>query len=305
MKSYIDLKRSLQMAFGVVFIGIICSFTPVNAQTKVRGSISSHGSGRVVVYGQPSMDLNNTLFENINICISTPDLGQGNPKVSISHNYLPSLEWMAVGEIPYIANGRAYYTFIGNDTSAMLNNWMASSNNPIVELSFDDGVGAEYVQLNDLTDAGGIGSGGGSSGQSFWYVQANVLGDLTDYDFKFYQNAGSKLPLIGGTNAPSSVETADSITLPVNPLLENAIWQLFPNPVAGPLHLVSGVSETVYLQIFDPLGRLMWEQKTTLSLSEIFNIYAAGSLPGGLYMLKISAIDGQQLFEAPFIVMKE
>ncbi|HAD15122.1 MAG TPA: hypothetical protein DCF33_22080 [Saprospirales bacterium] len=311
MKSIINPTFIRQNCLWLIVVAGFGLAGPVNAQPRVLGSIAKSNLSpqsaptRVLVYGKPNIDLMNVLVENINICVSIPDLGMGNPEVTLSHAFIPSLEWMAVGGQPDIVNGRAYYTFIGNDTSAIPISLLASANNPIVELSFDNGAGWEYVQLNDLTDAGGIGSGGGPSGQSFWYVQLNTLGDVTNYDNKFYKNDGSKWPINGGANAPSSVETADTILLPVNPSPENAMWRLFPNPVAGPLHLVSGVSETVQLRIFDQLGQLMWEEKTMLTESELFTIHAVGSLPGGVYMLEISAPDGQRLHEERFIVRKE
>lgn len=311
MKSYLNFKRIGRLCLWLIVISGIGFAFPANAQPKVRGSISksitspSAPTTRVVVFGQPNIDLMNVLVENINICVSIPDLGLGNPVALISQNFMPSLEWMAVGGQPDIANGRAYYTFIGNDTSVVPVNLLTSVNNPIIEVSFDNGTGWEYVQLNDLTDAGGVGSGGGPSGQSFWYVQINTLGDITDYDQKFYQNAGSKIPINGGSNAPSFVETVDSILLPVNTLPGYNAWNLYPNPAAGQLHMVSGLSGEVFLQISDQLGRLMWEQKTTLKEAEIFSIQATRNFSDGVYLLSVKALDGQLVYSARFVVCRE
>lgn len=77
------------------------------------------------------------------------------------------------------------------------------------------------------------------------------------------------------------------------------------NPAAGPLHIVSGLSGEVFLQISDQLGRLMWEQKTTLKEAEIFSIQATRNFSDGVYLLSVKALDGQQGYSARFVVCRE
>lgn len=311
MITYFKIKRFWLTGLWLALLGGVFSIAPAGAQPRVQGSVAKSSINpvipmtRVVVYGRPSADLNNVLFENINVCISIPDLGPGNPKAFIRNNFVPALEWTAIaGGNPEVFDGRAFYTFVGNDTGTVRVNWSATTDNPIVELSFKDGVGWEYIQLNDLS-MGGIGGGGGPSRQSFWYVQANTLGDITDYDLKFYQITGSKLPLNGGTLAPSAIETADTVALPVKPSPENTVWQLFPNPVRGSLHLMAGYSGPARLQITDQVGRLIWEQNTALNQAEIMSIPFAGSLDGGAYILEVRAPDSRRLFSGRFIVLRE
>lgn len=307
-----DFKRFLQLGLWLTLLGGVLSTAPASAQPAVRGSIAKSTIApltpmtRVVVLGRPNLDLNNVLFENINICISIPDQGPDNPnpKAFIFRNFVPSLEWTVAGGNPDLFDGRAYYTFIGNDTGSMRVNWLAMADNPIVELSFKEGVGWDYVQLNDRSE-GGIGAGGGPGRQSFWYVQANTLGDITNYGSKFYESTSSKLPMNGGILTPSAVETADTVALPVKPSPQNTVWQLFPNPVPGPLHLLPGSSGPALLQIFDRTGRLMWEQKTLLYPAEVIDIPATGSLVAGAYWLEVRSLDGRRLYGGRFIVLRE
>lgn len=289
--------------------GLLCTASLSAQPVTVRGSIGkalpAADSTKVVVYGLPSVPLTNVLFENINICVSIPDQGAANPQAFVYQNYLPSLDWTALGSNPEVIGGRAYYTFIGNDNeSGTRVDWMGMENNPVVMLSFREGVGREFIQINDITDAGGIGSGGGGSAQSFWYVQANALGDITDYDRKFYQSPLSKIPLNGGAAAPSAVETSEQVALPVKPSPQNTAWLLFPNPTRGVLQLLSGATQTARLRIYNQLGQLAWEEGVNLNQAEL-TLINPGALPVGAYLFDLRGTDGQRLFVERFVVLRE
>lgn len=188
----------------------ICFFffaNAISAQPLVQGTILKTGSNSVTIYGKSNILLTNALFEGINICISIPDLGVNNPDLSITVNHMPTLDWTTVGSSPFVNNGRAYYTLIGNDNNIIAPlTWSAGSDYPILTFTFNGGTGQEIVRLDDLSPDGGNGS------QSYWYVQANVLGDITDYNTMFY-GVGA---VNNGGDSPSYVPTADPIALPIN-----------------------------------------------------------------------------------------
>ncbi|TNE49715.1 MAG: T9SS type A sorting domain-containing protein [Bacteroidetes bacterium] len=283
----------------------------IQAQTiTVQGSVIKASlpgdSTKVIILGKPSAELYDVLFENINICISIPYQGPDTPapKVYVHENYMPSLSWIPGPALPEIIGDRAYYTFIGNDNDSETRvTWSAATDNPVVLLSFKEGIGRELVQLNDLTNGGGIGSGGGGSGQSFWYVQANVLGDITDYVQKYYQSTGSEAPVNGGTSAPSAVETIELVALPVPAYPESANWLLYPNPASGAFQLLAGGTEMVWLRLYNPMGQLVWEQKTGLIQAELSAINP-GRLTPGTYFFEVHGLNGRRLFGA-WLVMVE
>lgn len=275
------------------------------AQTpRVQGSIAAApnaaDSTRVVVYGRPNVDLSNTVFENIHICISIAEQNLGYPNVYIHQNHVPALEWIAAADNPRIADGRAYYTFVGvdNQTNTPVD-WTAGADNPILELGFQTGSGKAAVQLNDLTDAGGIGSGGGPAGLSFWYVQANGWGDVTNYTEKFCQHAGSTAPENGGLAAPSHVQTTAAIALPTSDKTDESAWRLYPNPTAGPLSLMAPETGAVTLRIVDLTGRLVWMHQTTV-FEQKNTTLEVHHLPGGRYVLDVLSGDGRSLYRGIF-----
>jgi hypothetical protein len=178
------------------------------AQTTTQGTILVTGDKKLTVYGKPSHALNNVIFDNVNVSVSIPDQGTSNPTVSITTNHLPSLNWIVPGTNPQVVDGRAYYTFIGNDNNSNATvSWAANADNPIVELTFVGGTGSPIVRLDDLSP------GGGPSAQSYWYVQIiqAVTGDITNYDEMFY-GAGA---VNNGGAGPSYVPAQAPIQLPV------------------------------------------------------------------------------------------
>lgn len=279
--------------------------TTAAVRASIGKALSPEDSTKVLIYAHPNTNLNNILIENINVCISVPDQGLDNPEVFVFQNYVSSLDWTPLASNPEVIDGRAYYTFIGNDNESNTRvSWSASMDNPIVELSFRFGVGRSYVQLNDLTK-GGVGFGGGGSAQAFWYVQANALGDITDYDFKFYQSPYSKIPLNGGAGAPSVVETGEAVALPVvNPSLTNAEWLLFPNPTTGYMQLLAGVAQPARLAILDQNGRMLWEEAVVLTPASLMPINPGSLMPPGTYIFEARGLEGRRLFSDRFVVVR-
>lgn len=185
----------------------LAAFTPFFAQGQlVQGTISQTGTNTVTIYGKPDAAMNNVLFTNINLCFSIPDLSPNNPVATISANHVERLTWTVAGSYPHVSGGRAYYTIIGNDNSSpTTETWASGSDNPIVAITFSNGVGSEIVHLDDLSPDGG------ETGNSFWYVEIQGAGDLTNYAEMFYgvgavNNAG---------NSPSFVPTAEEVNLPI------------------------------------------------------------------------------------------
>ncbi len=196
------------MLRAIISIGSLLIAALLAAQTTTQGTILVTGDKKVTVYGKPSNALNNVVFDNVNFCISIPDQGTSNPSVTITTNHLPSLNWIVPGTNPQIVDGRAYYTFIGNDNNSNATvSWAANADNPIVELTFVGGAGSPIVRLDDLSP------GGGPSAQSYWYVQIiqAVTGDITNYSEMFY-GAGA---VNNGGAAPSYVPAQAPIVLPV------------------------------------------------------------------------------------------
>lgn len=303
-KSLWKIPLALLLVFGG--LGMLRA-QPVAVQGSVGKSQKPADSTKVYIYARPSATLDTALFENINVCVSIPYPGPSVPlpKVFVVADsiYIPSLTWTPDTAIAEVIGDRAYYTFIGNDNENTTRvTWMADFSNRVVLLSFKEGTGRELVQLNDLTDAGGIGSGGGSSGQSFWYVQANTLGDITDYAQKYYQSTdNSGVPVNGGIAAPSAVETIKLVALPVLPSPEAGTWQLFPNPTSGMVQLLPGLSGEARLRLYTNQGHLVWEQKANLIEAELTAIHP-GPLATGTYFFEVRASNGRPLFSTWLVV---
>lgn len=310
MEKQFMIKGAQKMALLLGVVGCLANIAPLMAQTvKVRGSIGKAlnpgDSTQVIVYGQPSTNLNGVVFENINICVSIPDLGAANPQVTIAQNYIPSLNWLPAGSNPEVSGGRAYYTFIGVDNESHATvSWQAGKENRVVALQFSHGIGRSFVQLNDRTDAGGIGSGGGANRQSFWYIQVNGMGDITDYELKFFHSPYSRPPVNGGNAAPSSVETSEEVALPASVGPERTRWRLFPNPTSERLYLECDFSGLTHIRIYDAWGRQVWEQFYTLSAHDQIVIHP-GSLTAGVYILDVRAVGGQPLFQERFMMLNK
>lgn len=305
----LNWKKGLSIVLSTILCCAIC-FSKIHTQSSmtVKGSIGKStvisDSNKVIIYGIASNFLDNAIFENINICISIPDQGINNPNISISQNFIPTLDWTYAGtNYPDIIAGRAYYTFIGNDNDkAIPVNWSANVKMPIIELSFTGGQGRARIQLNDLTEVEGIGSGGGPSAQSFWYVQVNALGDITDYENKFFRSTGSQIPQNGGIHASSFVETNDDIVLPViefNP----SDWKLYPNPTSNRIHVIPAVSGLLYFRFYDMSGRLLSEEKTELSRGHAVTIDCSQFVKGN-YIFEVFSNENVVLFKQQLVIQR-
>ncbi len=191
MKTYITL-----LIFIIPYFGLY-------SQT-VQGTIAKTGSNTVTIYGNPSSTLTDVEFDNVYLCISIPDLGVNNPTATITNNLLPSLVWLTAGSNPDIIGSRAYYTFTGFNDNNSLITWANNFDNPIIEITFSNGIGSEIVQLNNIP-------GGGPSNASYWYVQIVGTGDITNYAEMFY-GAGA---VNNDQVSPSYVPTAEAVVLPI------------------------------------------------------------------------------------------
>lgn len=293
---------------SILFIWLvtIACISIMQSQGTIRGSIGksdiSSDSSKVFIYGKSGTTLDQVVFENINFCISIPDQGDNNPGVMITQNFIPSLDWTYAGsDYPDVINGRAYYTFIGNDNESGIRiNWPMNTEMPIVELKFTGGNEKVKIQLNDLTTADGVGFGGGPSLQSFWYVQLNEIGDATDYEEKYFQSSGSQDPENGGVTASSNVESEDEIALPVLDLASLG-WQLFPNPTFGRIHLIPGVTGKTQIRFYDLAGKLLEQEKREIHKG-LATTFDCSYFPEGILLVQVSSEDGGLLFSKKIIV---
>jgi hypothetical protein len=191
---------------NIITLIIICFFSVgLDAQT-VQAMVDKTGENQITIYGKSNIDLTNVLFENIYVTVSIPDQGGNNPTLTILTNNVEVLNW-SISE--YTLSGRRYYDISGFDNSnGTTESWTAATDNAILVLEFGGGLSgtSEIVQLNDLTS-----SSGGTNGITLWYMQINVIGDITNYAEKFY-----------GTNpvnsefGDSQTETAAPVSLPIN-----------------------------------------------------------------------------------------
>lgn len=197
MKKYI---YSLVILSSLLFPGA------VDAQTRVQGTLIDMGVGNAVrVYGRSNTALNNVLFGNINITLSFPTQGAGNPtNAQITVNPLiPNLSVTAEPSNPIIANGRAFYSYVLNDNAVTTTTtWSAGSSNPIAEFVFPNTSFFPGMRMYDISPDGG------PNAQMFWYVQINGPGDVTDYTNMFY-GVPERLPL--------NTAGADSSWVPLQP----------------------------------------------------------------------------------------
>ncbi len=267
MKTKVCVSRSIGFKIQwvisfLLFTLIVQAQSGLHIQGSIGKSDGSQDSNKVIIYGIANGMIANGVFENMNICISLPDQGQNNPIVQISQNFMQSLVWTYAGaNFPDVIGGRAYYTFIGtdNETNSQLT-WQANKAYPLIEFSFTHGIGQSRVQLNDLTGSLGIGDGGGPSYQSFWYVQLNSHGDLTDYQNKFFKSDKSSDPFNGGLNGESYVETSTNIALKLSDI-EKWNWLIYPNPSKGRIHVVPPVTGLLNINLSLLGGEILNSQK--------------------------------------------
>jgi hypothetical protein len=196
-----------------------------HAQTTVKGTVINQGSNVVEVYGSPNnSNLTNIQFETIIITLSLTDQGASNPALtSIIPTSLVSNLTAAYITSPdsFVTGGRVYYTFFLNDNSNAINTtWTANASNPIASFQFPVDPATFNLRLDDQS-TGGIGSGGGATGTSFWYVSVisgtidNGVspgnGDVTNYPTMFYGTGATN----NATVIPSFVPLQASDPLPV------------------------------------------------------------------------------------------
>lgn len=210
--------KKVLFAISALVLSNLCA----SAQS-VQGTIVSPAANKIAVYAKTSgVGLTNVLFLNINITISIPDQtasGGTNP-TGAEVQALSDIPNLGIAEAvspafpanPYVANGRAYYSYILNDNNATTTTtWPANTpNNPVAEFTFPSNSYIPGAQLDDLSGEGG------PNGQMFWYVSIiGGVGDVTDYTTMFYS-----VPEIPATNnggaSPSFVPLQPLTVLPVN-----------------------------------------------------------------------------------------
>jgi hypothetical protein len=171
------MKRFIYIFFVSIFTANIALGQLVSA------TIVNSGTNKATVYGKTTTTFTDRVLDNIIVAISFTDQGAANPTATITNNYLPILSWTQVSN--FTSGGRVYYVFTGTSTptaTTPTTTWVADANNPIIDITFSNGNAMPSLQLVDLTPNGGP----SGTENAFWYYQVRVLGDITNYDAKFY-----------------------------------------------------------------------------------------------------------------------
>ncbi|TDH21338.1 T9SS type A sorting domain-containing protein [Segetibacter sp. 3557_3] len=124
-------------------------------------------------------------------------------------------------------NGAPYYlmTFIFANTATVAHNWVANEEQRIFSIQFNGCTANCNPNAELLVNM----PGGGGQGSAYWYFQANVLGDITNYQAPFYQNPQSTVPVNGGSSdALSYIGLANPVSLPI----KLAAFDINPNGCA-------------------------------------------------------------------------
>ncbi len=197
--------RLLLFFLAFLFGGSMSIAQPVLTTTK--GTVIFTSPSRVSVYAKPADALPSRLFRAIQICVSIPDQGVGNPIVTIDANYVTNISWTPLSMVVY--NSRAYYTFLGSDNGLTTTTSWTTFNNIVATLLFSNTNGLSGVQLNDESPSFG------PNGNLAWYVEViNVgNGDITNYIEKFYGAVSN--PPINNDGAPSFVNGQSASLLPI------------------------------------------------------------------------------------------
>ncbi len=211
-----------------IFTSFLFSLLLLNTSFSqtVQGTIKYISGDVIKVYAKPTTNITNQLG-NINIVFSIPDQGVNNPteaQLNAVVDVPNSIISTAGITNPSISNGRAYYTFLifqNNPTTDVSANWQANVDNSVVTFTIPNSINV----ISDLRLEDQFFNGGGTNGQMYWYVQFNVLGDVTDYPNPFYgdgavNNGGSALQFVPLQNKPLSV--SNSISLKVTKKINDA-----------------------------------------------------------------------------------
>ncbi|TDH18324.1 hypothetical protein EXU57_23490, partial [Segetibacter sp. 3557_3] len=170
-------------------------------------------------------------------------------------------------------NGASYYiyTFIFAGTATNNHDWVAGQEQLIFSVQFN-GCTANCDQLNNILlvnlPAGGV------QGNSYWYVQVNTLGDITNYPAPFYQNPQSSTPVNGGSPDGAALSYIGLAPLVVPTLSINDVTQAEGN--AG----TSVFNFTVTLSSPAPAGGVSFNISTADGTATAGSDYVARSATG-------------------------
>ena len=192
-KNYLLL---LAFSFGSIYLF---------GQITTRSTIVNTSPLRASIYAKPTNTVSGLILD-MGFAISIPDQGVGNPTVTVDSNFVPNVNWDALGGTPVIYSGRAYYIFTGTDNNnATAFNW-GTGNNKVITIGFSNRNGLSGLQLNDESP------GGGSNGLMFYYINQTTA-DITDYNQKFYGT--NPLP-VNNLATPSFVGAQPISLLPIS-----------------------------------------------------------------------------------------
>ena len=194
-------------------------------------------------------------------------------------------------------NSASYYiyTFIFAGTAAANHDWIGGAEQQIFSIQFDNCT-SNCDPMDELLVNLPI---GGMNNNSYWYFQANTLGDITNYPAPFYSNPQSAALVNGGSSngsALSSIALATSVPLPIrleafdakaNGCAINTAWEITADGNTSYYEIERGNNGTDFIEV----SRIAANPQNDISKNYSFVDYKA---PAGalFYRLKIVGKDG-------------
>ena len=191
------------------------------------------------------------------------------------------------------------YTFIFSGTASANHDWTSGTEQQIFSIQFN-GCTSNCAPLSELLV--NLPNGGANS-DSYWYFQANTLGDITNYATPFYANAESGTPVNGGSSDGSALSTialAPAETLPIklqsfnanaNGCSANATWVMASEGNAGYYEIERSQNGSGFSEVGIVNGTAENNQSKKYTFSD-------NTAPAGVsyYRLKMVSKDGAYLY---------
>ena len=200
------MKKILLLLFSSFFFG------KWSLGQTVQGTLLTGSTSNRVIFAIKASAGFSASFSNVQFVLQIPNTASPIPTVSIVTNYLsgyiPTYNNSTVNSSTPIAftNEGGYYNYLFSSapTGQPAYNFPTTTTN-VLEVQITGSIGDETVRFANLAN-------GGSSGQHFFYIEANGL-DYTNEIEMFYTNGN--LPNNGGSYGVYSYLNLDNVTLPV------------------------------------------------------------------------------------------
>ena len=193
------MKILLCSILFIMFLSVTVSATP-----KVQGGIFNQGSD-LILKAKPDQNITTGFMSAAIVTIkylTSYNINVINPVSSFGLQFYQTL-----------TNGAYTYKIFQTTTGAQNYNWTANQEYEILRITVSGQVGTGNFEIaNDqyITNNNGV-----------WYIEHNVLGDITDYNNPLYhQNInGVPLPIKGNSNkTPSDYNLYQNFPNPFNPV---------------------------------------------------------------------------------------